>query len=181
MNDDDRRKMENQLIVMGLKNLTDPELVQQMARLITDGGFLAGLLNECPQEKRSEMYYALKPYLPFKPLSLDHYMDFFRRRADAIDSAYSPVVIRDDAFAAAPVFDENPVIIGGNKFQEVAAGDAEACVLKLTCYKCTKSEEFMGLTPVEAVTVARNMGWVRDLTMQKEICPKCPAVRARVN
>jgi hypothetical protein len=169
MNDDERRRLENQLIVMGLNKLTDPELVPQMAKLIPDGGTLAAMLNECDQAKRGEMYYALKPYLPFKPLPLENYLDFFKRRADAIDSEYSPVRLGE------PVYDDSPVMMGGRKFREVSASEAEACIMKLTCHKCTKAEEFMGLTPVQAVSVARADGWKRDLALQKEICPKCAA------
>jgi hypothetical protein len=184
MNDDERRRLENQLIVMGLNKLTDPELIQQMAKLCPDGGTLAGMLNECDEPKRREMYYALRLYLPFKPLSFEHYRDFFRRRAEAIDSEHSPVEIGEHRISA-PVLDDEPpmVMIGGNKFrqlnpEEVAEATlTEACILKLTCHKCTKSEEFMGLTPVEAVTVARTDGWIRDLVLQKEICPRCPAPR----
>ena len=167
MKDDARRKLENQLIVMGLNRLTDPELVPQMAKLIPDGGTLAAMLNECDQEKRREMYYALRPYLPFKPMPLESYLDFFTRRAEAIESEHTPVQV------GARVYDDEPVMMGGHKFREVRPEEAEGCLLKLTCCKCTKSESFMGLTPVEAITVARGEGWKRDLILQKEVCPKC--------
>ena len=130
-------------MVMGLARLEDPELIAQLGRLVTDGGFLAGLLNECPLAKRREAYEAIRPHLRFKPLPYEHYEHFFRIRADAIASSYSPVIVGD-------------------------------CILRFTCYKCQKRKKYRGRTPADAAVKARKAGWVRDLTLNKEFCPKCP-------
>jgi hypothetical protein len=62
MNQDERRKLENQLVVMGLNRLDDPELIQEMAKLINQHpgfsnphAFFLGFINECDQSKRREM------------------------------------------------------------------------------------------------------------------------------
>lgn len=155
---DEQRKLENQLIVMGLNKLHDPNLVPQMARLIPGHEIFAGMLNECDQDKRREMYEAMRPYLRFKPLPLDTYMNQFKEKANAIDSQTTPISI------------------GKQKFEEVAPEEATQCIATLTCAKCTRQKSYIGDTPAAAATAARQAGWVRDLTLQKEICPKCPAV-----
>jgi hypothetical protein len=175
MQDDDRRKLENQLIVMGLNKLDDPALIPALANIINSHpgfsnphAFYLGLLNECDQAKRTEMYEALKPHLKFRVWPLEKYVRLLKEHASNVASTWAPPKIESE---------KQPVKFAGKEFEEVAADSAEGCILKLTCHKCTKSEEFYGLTPVEAVTVARAEGWVRDLMLQKEICPKCPAVR----
>jgi hypothetical protein len=173
MNDEQKRKLENQLVVMGLSQLNDPELIIEMAKLINahpgftnSHSFFLGFINGCEQEKRTEMYNALRPYLKFDVWPLEKYVAKLKEHASNVASYYDPVQLSDE-----------PVKFGGKEFRQVKPGEADACILTLTCYKCTKTEDFMGLTPVEAVTVARSVGWVRDLEMQKEICPDCPAVR----
>lgn len=169
MNQDEKRELETQLIVMGMKSLSDPGLVEQLARLIPDGSVLAGLLNECDQDKRREAYEALRPHLRFKPLPLDKYEEFFARRASQVASHHKPVEVGVD-----------PIIVGSERFQQVAADDATGCVITFTCSKCTFQQQFVGETPVGTAIQARDAGWVRDIIKQKEICPKCPAIREHV-
>lgn len=173
-----RRKLENQLIVMGLNRLEDPELIPELAKLINthpgftnSHAFYLGMLNECNQEKRRKMYDALRPLLTFDVWPLEKYVMLLKQHAGNVESHGHPYKVSDE-----------PVKFGGNEFREVMPDAAEACLLKLTCYKCTGTEEFYGLTPVQAITVARDTGWVRDLAAQKEICPKCsplPDLRSR--
>lgn len=174
MQDDARRKLENQLVVMGLSKLEDPELIVEMAKLINahpgftnSHSFYLGFINGCEQEKRRETYDALLPHLKFKVWPLDTYIRLLKEHAANVESYYDPVKVGTE-----------PIKFAGNEFQQVSPGDAEGCILKLTCYKCTQSEEFYGLTPIEAITVGRADGWKRDLGMQKEICPKCAASEA---
>src|SRR5258708_22094216 len=74
----DKRRLENELVVMGLAGLNDPELIQQLADLVSawpgdKHDYMRDLLNECDADKRSEMYEALRPKLTFKALSLQQY------------------------------------------------------------------------------------------------------------
>ena len=156
----ERRELENQLVVMGMARLNDPELIQQFAVIInTYGGhdFFEGLLGECEPVKRTEMYEALRPHLNFNPWPLDTYIEHIKARASMFAS-------RDE-----------PVMAEGQKFMFTTPSDANAVLVTLTCYKCTRQEHFVGATPADAAIKARSAGWIRDLVKQKEICPKCPA------
>lgn len=177
MNQDEARQLENQLIVMGLNRLDDPALIPALAKIINahpgyldPHDFYIGMLNECDQEKRGEMYEALRPHLKFSPWPLEQYISRLREHAANVESVDAPVQIGEKKKAP-------PVIFGGHKFEECDINSAESVILELTCYKCTFHEEFMGLTPVQAVMAARQVGWARDLVKQAEICPKCPAIR----
>lgn len=164
MNVDERRKLENQLMVMGLNRLEDPELVPQMAAIINQWGghdFFEAMLGECDASKRTEMYEALRPHLKFKPLPLEQYITHIKEHAANVASA------------------SEPIQVGTQKFMEVLPEDADACIATLTCYKCTRTEDFVGASPVDAAVKARSAGWVRDLVKQKEICPKCPSAFGR--
>ena len=157
----ERRELENQLVVMGMSRLQDPDLIQQFAVIInTYGGhdFFEGLLGECEPAKRTEMYEALRPHLKFNPWPLDTYIEHIKARASQLAST------------------EAPVTVEGEKYAFVTKEQATDCLLTLTCCKCTSQQHFMGKTPVEAITLARSAGWVRDLVKQKEICPKCPSL-----
>ena len=159
MQPDERRKLENQLIVMGLNKLSDPELVPQMAKLILNDEFFLGMINECDQEKRYEMYHAIRPHLCFEPKPLEWYESRLKERADAIASWHDPVEV------------------GGTKYHKATAADATGVVIDLKCQNCPKKARYYGKTHVDAVIQARQDGWVRDLIVNKEVCPKCPAQR----
>jgi hypothetical protein len=165
MNAEEKRKIENQLMVMGLRQLSDPEMVIQMARIInahpgyTDPhAFYMGLLGECDPQQRNDMYEALRPHLKFAPWPLDRYEALLAEPTAHVQSS------------------ERPVLINGKEYAEVPAADSEWCFLTLTCHKCTRSEEFGGFTLVAAMQVARTDGWVRDVLKQKEVCPKCSGI-----
>lgn len=158
---EDRRKLENQLMVMGLAKLNDPNLIQQLALLITvqkampPEEFFRDMLGECEPEKRKEMYEAMRPLLGFKVKPLEHYIDEIKAKASA-------AATRD-----------KPITVGEEQFHEVDQREATGVLVDLRCYKCTRGETFSGITPADAVIKARAFGWVRDLVMQKEVCPKC--------
>jgi hypothetical protein len=162
MNDNQKRRLENQLIVMGLNKLNDPLLVPQMARLIPDHNTFLGMLNSCDKEKRTEMYEALRPHLKFQAWPLESYLIRLKEHASNLDSKFKPIKV------------------GDQKFQETSRDTATGCIITLTCCKCTRFEEFYAPTPVQAMCMAREKGWVRDLVREKEICPKCPAIRKKV-
>jgi hypothetical protein len=161
MLDTERRKLENQLVVMGLARLEDPALVIQFAEIINRYGghdFFEAMLGECEPVKRGEMYEALRPHLNFKALPLEKYISNIKERAGNIASAHEPICVGDD------------------KYEEVNRARAEGVVATFTCYKCTKTQDFYGESPAAAATMARSYGWVRDVFKQKEICPHCPAI-----
>lgn len=166
MRDDERRQLESQLVVMGLNGLSDQNFVPQMAMLINQHpgfssphSFFIGMINECEQSKRTEMYEALRPHLKFDVWPLERYEAKLREHAANVESHSQPIALGEDVY------------------QEVAIEDATGCIVRMTCHKCTRWEEYYGDTPVEAALNARAAGWVRDVTIQKEICPKCPAIR----
>lgn len=160
MTPEERRKLENKMMVMGLTNMSDPNLIKQLAVLISDHEFLSGMLGACDVEKRREMYEALKPYLRFQAFPLEHYMDRIKEKAGNIASR------------------EKAIEVGDKVFQEVTQDQSTGVVVGLTCFKCTGFQEFYGETIVEAVISARENGWVRDVVRGAEICPKCPAFRS---
>src|SRR3954468_5966695 len=91
MNQDAKRKLENELLKMGLAKLSSPELIAQLAQMINQWPgdkheFLMGLINECDDKDRSEMYNAIRPHLKFKALPLDTYVCHIAERAGAMIS-----------------------------------------------------------------------------------------------
>ncbi len=152
----DRRELENQLVRMGLNRLTNPELVPQMARLIRDHDWFLGMLNSCDQDKRTEMYEALRPHLKFTPYPLDVYMSKIREHAANVESW------------------SEPIKIGDQEFEMVSRDQATGAVVDMKCSKCSRTASFYGDTPLEAVILARQEGWARERGIDKELCPKCP-------
>lgn len=161
MNQDEQRDLETQLLVRGFTGLDDPALVPSLARLIHNHEDFIGALGEVDDCKRPEMYEALRPYLPFQPWPLDKYVARICERASAVASTWAPIDI------------------GEKRYQPVPAQMADAVILTFECCKCTRIEQFLGPTPVQTAIVAREKGWVRDLLNDREICPKCPAIRTK--
>ena len=90
MDFDERRKLENMLMTQGLAGLNDPELIQQMANLVsnfpgseeTKHDFLAELLNQCDADKTYQMYHAIAPHLTFEAEPLSFYQSRTARKAE---------------------------------------------------------------------------------------------------
>lgn len=169
MNQHDKRKLDNELMVMGLAGLEDPQLITQMAYLVSSWpgdkhDFIRDLLNECEPEKRYEMFHAIAPKLNFKTLSFSWYEAQIGLRAAEMVSQGRLLVTGD-----AP----KPIEIGERKFREVSRQDATGAVATLTCHHCHKVEQFLAETPVGAMTEARNAGWVRKQPINKEVCMEC--------
>lgn len=159
MNQDEKRALETELIIRGLDGLDDPELLPMFGRAMRDHSWLQGALEECDDDKRRDMYYALKPHLPFKPWEFDAYMNRIIEKA-----------------SAAATWNE-PVQVGEEKYRRVAESSlASGAIATLLCYKCTAEESFLGDTPVDAIIKARKAGWYRDLIRHKEVCPKCQGI-----
>jgi hypothetical protein len=163
-----KRRLENTLMMLGLSRLNDRNLVPQMAAIINehrgykDGHeFFVGLLNSCDISKRTEMYEALRPHLSFEPYPLAKYMTMLEEHAANVESRSAPLVV------------------GEKKYQRVSARQATACVITMKCHVCSFTAQFTDKTVVSTVIQARQRGWVRDLILNKEVCPKCPAERAQ--
>jgi len=164
-----KRKLENQLLTMGLAGLTDPELIQQLADLVSNWPgdkheYLRDLLNECEPDKRYEMYHAIAPKLRFKPLSLPQYEAQIALKAGAMVSQGRMRVEGDRP---------RPIEIGGHKVQITAQEKANCGWAVVRCHVCDKVEKFLADTPVGAVIEARKAGWMKDPRADKEICAEC--------
>lgn len=152
----EKRKIENKLLMMGLKKLSDPGLVEQLGRLIPNEDILLGMINECDEEKRSEMYDAIRPHLKFHVRELDYYVNKIKERANAAASRAQPISIGEEQYA---------------QCREV---DATMVIIDFRCHSCGRMGMFHAKTPVTAVILARQAGWVHDNALNKEICPRCP-------
>lgn len=156
MNPAEKRKLENELITMGLPSLNDPALVEMMASMINGYpipdervGFFCDLLNECEGSKRSEMYTAMRPHLHFEVPSLFD--------CEAAIAAKAERMIRPRSAKHAAV-EEVPIT-----------------VLSLDCGGCDKKAEFRGLSTADAMSTARKAGWGRGPIAGKEFCADCRA------
>lgn len=171
-----KRKLENELLVMGLKSLKDPDLVQQMADMVSawhgdKHEFLRDLLNECDADLRSEMYQAIAPKLKFKALSFGDYEARIAEKAGQMISQRRMRVEGDRP---------KPIEVGDKSYLPVPKEMASHVVATMRCHTCHVSEQFVGADVFSAIKAARNAGWKLDLAIQKECCSKCPLTEKRV-
>ena len=169
MNAKEKRKLENTLLAEGLAGLNDPELIQQLANLVSNWRgdrheFLRDMINECEPDKRYEMYHAIAPKLSFKALSLEQYEAQIMERAGAMVSQRRIKVEGSRPHA---------IEIGGHKIPIVSQREADSAIVTLRCHKCSKTDNFIAQTPIGAMIEGRKAGWVRDMGLNKEICPEC--------
>lgn len=174
MDQKDKRKLENELLVMGLARLDEPELIEQLATLVSDWpgdkhDFLEGLLNECESENRQEMYNAIAPKLKFKALSLSQYEAHIALKAGELVSQ-GRMRVEGNAPRA--------IEVGGYKLAVVPKHQATGAVATVRCHRCPKAEKFLADTPVSAMIKARAAGWTRENGVNKETCPKCSELLA---
>jgi len=169
MNQKEKRKLENELMVMGLAGLDDPELIQQMADLVSNWpgdkhDYMRDLLNECEPEKRYELYHAIAPKLRFKALSLPQYEAQIGLKAGQMVSQG-----RMRVEGQAP----RAIEIGGHRLPVVSKHEADAVVATVRCHRCPKVDKFIADTPAGAMIEARKAGWTREKGVNKETCPEC--------
>lgn len=164
MNETERRKMETSLIRSGFKGMNDPELVPAFATIITNHEILRALLNDCSRMERGAMLEALRPHLPFEANPLDWYEIKTIEKFEAHEN-------------------ERTRIIAGDKvFEAVAKELATHAVVTMKCSKCPREKNYAGKknyagdTPLGAMILARQDGWVREKATNKEVCPKCECV-----
>ena len=112
----------------------------------------------------------LRPWLSFTPCPMDTYEAQVKEEAERKQMP----TLSEDGLKVIP-FSTAAVNSQDEKATEVVATE---CV-KLTCSKCTREGTFFADTYVGAMIKAREAGWVRDLVLGRESCPKCPAVRER--
>ena len=169
MEANEKRLLENFLIREGLAGLSDPDLIQQLANLVTNfpgdrHRFLEDLINQCDADKRTEMYGAIAPKLGFAALPLSDYEVRIRNRASELVSQR-----RMRVEGEAP----RPIEVAGEKYEAVSEAEATACMVTVTCYKCPKKKQYISDTPAGCMIMARKDGWVRDKGVNKEICKQC--------
>jgi hypothetical protein len=155
VNQDEKRKVENELLVMGLPDLDDPALVQVVADMVNGFpipgervDFFCELLNECEGAYRREMYEALRPRLSFPVPSLD--------ACEARIAARAERLIRPQGLPGAKP-EEKPL--------ELA--------IEIACGACKTVKEFTGRTVADAMGAARKAGWGRGTKPGVEYCPEC--------
>src|SRR5258708_32998443 len=161
-----KRRLENELVVMGLAGLNDPELIQQLADLVSawpgdKHDYLRDLLNECDQDKRYEMYEAIAPKLKFKALAFEQYEAQIAAKAGSMVSQG-----RMRVEGSAP----KPIEIGGSKLRAVPRELATSAVATLQCHVCSKVGKFLADTPAGAMIEGRKARWMRDPGVNKEMC-----------
>src|SRR5579872_377875 len=86
-----KRRLETELVKMGLRPVDDPELIQQLADLVSGWPgdkheFMRDLVNECEPKDRYDMYHAIVPRLKFKALTLEQYESQIALKAGAMVS-----------------------------------------------------------------------------------------------
>lgn len=174
LNQKDKRKLNTELMVMGLAPLEDPNLIMQLAHIVSEWPgdkheYLVDLLITCEPEKRYEMYNAITPHLRFKALSYPQYESQIAIRAGEMVNQ-GRVKVEGEA--------PKPIVVGGRDLAIVGQAEATEVMATVCCHFCTHIERFLGDTAVEAIVKARRGGWARDKALNKETCPDCVIVHA---
>lgn len=159
MHADNKRKLENELMAMGLPALSDPALIQVMADVVNGYPmpserveFFCELLNQCDGQRRYGMYEAMKPRLSFQIPTLD------ACEARIADKA-ARMSQRRGIGVAAKVNDLD--------------GRGDHAVAVLECGICGKVENFEGWTTADAMLQSRKAGWGRGPRPGWEHCVSC--------
>jgi hypothetical protein len=183
MKADEKRKLETELVKMGLAGLDasgapSGDLVDQIAAIVSawKGAYnkygewidrhkyLRDLFSECDACDRQAMYDALVPRLSFKAKSLNHYETMMAERVGNMVSKRAMQVTGD-----AP----KPIEVGGNRYAAAPVARATGVIATVVCHRCRKVEKFVEPTAVSAMTAARRAGWTREKGINKETCPDC--------
>jgi hypothetical protein len=157
MNPTEKRRIENELVTMGLPGLDDPALVQVMADIVNGYPvvqerveFFCDLLNECEGSKRREMYEAMRPRLTIDVPPLDV--------CEARIAAKAERLIRPKSKLPAA---------------KAEAVDAQGAYVDIWCGHCEKKARFIGSTVTDAMGAARKAGWGRGPKPGLEYCASC--------
>lgn len=184
----EKRKVETQLVKMGLAGLAEngaasPALIQQIAGVVNNWKsapnrhgewidrhkFLRDLFSECDQAARAEMYAAITPHLSFPALPLSSYESMITER---INGLVSKRAMRVEGQAP------KPVEVGGRKYRAAQSGESAQAMATLHCQNCWRKKRFIADTPAGAMIAARKAGWQRVpigrfSASPKETCPQC--------
>lgn len=155
MNQNDKRALENELVVMGLPGLDDPNLIQSLADLVNGYPIMAerveffcDLLNECEGSRRREMYEAMRPRLSFPTPPLDVCEERIAAKAERMVRPKGlPPEKKDDGLVERTI--------------------------ELVCGACKKEEQFTGLSTADAMSAAHKAGWGRGPIAGQEHCAEC--------
>lgn len=154
MNQDEKRKVENQLLKMGLPSLDDPALFQVMADMVNAYpipgervDFFCDLLNECEGAQRYAAYTALRPLLHFEVPTLAECETRITAKAERM-------VGRRHSAVAKP-------------------GDPVERILHLDCFGCENKAAFVGLSVADCMAEAHKAGWGRGPVRGEEFCAEC--------
>lgn len=154
MNPEDKRRLENELTVMGLPGLDDPALLQAMADVVNGYPFPAervdffcDMLNECEGARRREMYEAMRPRLAFDVPALDACEGRIAAKAERM--------------------------IRPRGLPRQNADELPAKTLHLECFGCKTRSAFEGLTVADCMGAAHKAGWGRGPVAGHEFCAQC--------
>lgn len=154
MNQDEKRELENELVMMGLPALDTAELIQVIADMINAHprphmrvDFFCKLLNQCVGDKRREMYDALRPRLHFTLPALDV--------CEARIAARAERLIRPEGRIPAHLLAD------------------EERKITVHCGNCGIEATFAGASTADARANAHKAGWGRGPKKEPEWCPEC--------
>lgn len=155
MNQDHKRALENQLLVMGLPKLDDPNLIQVLADMVNAFpimrervDFFCDLLNECDAGRRYEMYTAMTPRLSFEVPSFGECEIRIAQKAERMVGRTRTAKVKNDA-------------------------ELTDKILRLECFGCKEKGAFVGLTLTDAMSQAHKAGWGRGPVAGEEFCGNC--------
>lgn len=171
-----RVKINNALGRRGLATLEKPQaLLAQLAFCVKTHQQFRQLLAKVEIDKKRECYEQMRPYLRFEAKPLDVYIAEMGHEAE---KQQLPTINENHEIVP---YTPGEIGLRAKATEAIHAGAAwekTGKSLVLTCAKCTRQSEFFGETLVEAITFARMAGWVYEKEpKEREICPKCPAVR----
>jgi len=170
-NQQSRAFVERQLRRFGIGSISDAIIA--LAKTIRDHKHLETFLTSIESAAdRQEVYDSIRPHLRFQAKPLDVYVASAGQMAER---EQLPILGEDGRLHAF-----KPASDVRSQAQETLDRYMAEKSLTLTCYKCLFEESFYALndeTKVDVTIRARKAGWVYDIAKDKEICPKCPAVR----
>ena len=149
-------------VLQAIKTMGNPrDALQALAMGIQSHENFRAVLAKVEPDKRRECYEALRGLISFKAKPLDEYMTDSRIKAE---------------HDRLPTYDEATGTI--TAFEPARNTGVFLPHATLTCYKCTRQEDFHAETVVGARIMAVNRGWYFDAMNERWICPKCPAPRS---
>lgn len=152
----------------------DPSVLMAMIgkQINTHADLASFLFTRVDEQYRSIALETLRPWLAFQPHPLDVYAAQIKLKAEKLQLP----TMSEDGLTVIP-FQVGEV--GDKRLEDIATEALAKKWVVLTCSKCTQMEKFSGETHVDATIKAREAGWVRDLKLGRETCPKCPAIREK--